>query len=71
VVTADRSTLTTEHLRYDPQKRKLFSEDDVHLEKPDSITVGHGLESDVDLSHVKIGHEKVTLKKSQTSKPGL
>ena len=62
VVTPDSSTLTTDRLRYDPQRRKLLSEDVIHLEKPDSVTEGQGLEAEPDLSRVKMGHEKVRLK---------
>lgn len=64
VVTADSSTLTTDRMRYEPNKRRLFSDDPVRLEKPDSLTVGKGLEAEVDLSDVKIGHEKVIFKRS-------
>jgi LPS export ABC transporter protein LptC len=64
VVSSDSSTLTTEKLRYDPQQRELFSDDAVHLEKPDSVTDGRGLEATPDLARVKIGHEKVRVKKA-------
>lgn len=64
VVSADSSTLTTDRLRYEPVKKLLLSDDDVRLEKPDSITDGHGLEATPDLARVKIGHEKVRLKKN-------
>jgi len=67
VVSADSSTLTTERLRYDPVKQKIFSDDAVHLEKPDSITDGIGLETDPDLVTVKIGHQKVRFKKGMSS----
>lgn len=63
VVTSDSSTLTTERLRYDPKKRKIFSKDPVRLEKPDSVTEGIGLETDPELKSVKIGHQKVRFKK--------
>lgn len=63
VVSADSSTLTTERLRYDPKRRKVISNEAIRLEKPDSITEGHGLEADPDLVHVKIGQQKVTMKK--------
>ena len=63
VVSADSSTLTTERLRYDPKVRKIFSDDPVHLVKPDSVTDGIGLETDPELKTVKIGHQKVHLKK--------
>ena len=66
VVSADSSTLTTDRLRYDPQAQKIFSDDPVHLEKPDSITDGIGLETDPDLKTVKIGHQKVRFKKGMT-----
>ena len=62
VVTPDSTTLTTEHMRYDPVRKKLLSDDPVLLEKPDSVTEGKGLEAEPDLSRVKIGHEKVHLK---------
>jgi LPS export ABC transporter protein LptC len=62
VVTTDSSTLTTERLRYDPKTQHLLSDDPVRLEKPDSITVGVGLDALPDLSHVRIGHEKVFVK---------
>lgn len=63
VVTTDSTTLTTDRLRYDPQKRKLLSDDAVRLDKTDSITDGTGLEAEPDLSRVKIGHEHVHFKK--------
>ena len=63
VVTPDSATLTTDRLRYDPQKQRLLSDDPVRLEKPDSITVGVGLDATPDLSRVRIGHEKVYVKK--------
>jgi LPS export ABC transporter protein LptC len=62
VISADSSTLTTERLRYDPKIRKIFSDDSVHLDKPDSITDGIGLETDPELKSVKIGKQKVTMK---------
>ncbi len=63
VVSADSSTLTTEHLQYDPKKGKIFSKDPVHLEKTDSITDGVGLETDPELKTVKIGRQTVHFKK--------
>ena len=62
-MSADSSTLTTERLRYDPKKEKIFSDDPVRLEKTDSITEGIGLETDPDLHTVKIGRQKVRFKK--------
>ncbi len=62
VVNADSTTLTTERLRYDPKKDRLFSDDPVHLEKPDSITDGKGLEATPDLKTVKIGQQTVRMK---------
>ena len=62
VVTPDSATLTTDRLRYDPKTQHLVTEDPVHLEKPDSITDGIGMDAEPDLSRVKIGHEKVHLK---------
>src|SRR5262249_46138430 len=64
VVTPDSATLTTEHLRYDPKTQHLRTDDPVRLEKPDSVTEGTGLDADPDLTHVRIGHEKVHLKNS-------
>jgi LPS export ABC transporter protein LptC len=66
VVSADSSTLTSERLRYDPKRQKIFSNDPVRLEKPDSVTEGIGLETDPDLRSVKIGRQKVRLKKGMT-----
>ncbi len=63
VISADSSTLTTERLRYDPKTQKITSTDTVHLEKPDSITDGVGLETDPGLKTVKIGQQKVSFKK--------
>jgi LPS export ABC transporter protein LptC len=63
VVSADSSTLTTERLHYSALRQKITSEDAVHLEKPDSITDGVGLETDPYLHTVKIGHQKVRFKK--------
>ena len=65
VISADSSTLTTDRLRYDPKVRKIFSNDPVHLDKPDSITDGIGLETDPELKTVKIGRQKVHLKKEK------
>jgi LPS export ABC transporter protein LptC len=66
VVSSDSSTLTTERLRYDPKSQHLLTDDPVHLDKPDSITDGVGMDAEPDLSHVKIGHEKVQLKHAQS-----
>jgi LPS export ABC transporter protein LptC len=63
VVSQDSSTLKTDKLRYDPKTQHLLSDDPVRLEKSDSITVGTGLDATPDLSRVKIGHEKVYVKK--------
>lgn len=67
VVTPDSTTLTTERLQYDPKIKKILSKDAVHLEKPDSVTDGIGLEADPDLSVVKIGRQHVRLKKQSPS----
>jgi len=67
VVSADSSTLTTDRLRYDPKKEKIFSNDPVRLEKTDSITEGIGIETDPELHTVKIGRQKVRFKKRMTS----
>ena len=66
VVSADSSTLTTERLHYNPKTQKITSTDTVHLEKPDSITDGIGLETDPDLKSVKIGRQKVRFKKGMS-----
>ena len=66
VVSADSSTLTTERLRYDANKEKIYSDDPVPLEKPDSITEGTGLETDPGLKIIKIGRQKVRFKKGMT-----
>ena len=63
IVSSDSSTLTTERLRYDPKTQKISSTDTVHLEKPDSITDGVGLETDPGLQKVKMGRQKVRFKK--------
>ena len=63
VVTSDSTTLTTDRLRYEPKSQHLISDDPVRLEKPDSITIGIGLDAESDLSRVRIGHEKVYVKK--------
>ena len=67
VVTPDSSTLTTERLQYDPKIKKILSREAVHLEKPDSVTDGIGLEADPDLTVVKIGKQHVRFKNN--SKP--
>jgi len=61
VVNADSTTLTTDKLSYDPQRQKIISKDAVRVEKPDSVTDGIGLEADPDLTHIKMGHEKVRM----------
>jgi LPS export ABC transporter protein LptC len=63
IVSTDSSTLTTERLRYDPKTQIIYSSVAVHLEKPDSVTDGVGLETDPGLKRVKIGHQKVRFKK--------
>jgi LPS export ABC transporter protein LptC len=63
VISVDSSTLKTERLRYNPKTQKITSTDTVHMEKPDSITDGIGLETDPDLKRVKIGRQKVHFKK--------
>jgi LPS export ABC transporter protein LptC len=63
VVTVDSSTLTTERLRYNPETRKIYSEDNVRIEKPDSITEGKGLETDPEFERIKMGRQKVRFKK--------
>jgi LPS export ABC transporter protein LptC len=62
VVTRDSATLSTEALRYDPKTEHLISTHTVRLEKPDSVTVGTGLDADPDLSRVKIGRQTVYVK---------
>lgn len=59
VVTPDSATLNTESLRYDPEKQRFLSDDPVRLERPDSVTIGVGLDATPDLSRVRIGHQKV------------
>lgn len=66
LVTADSTTLRTERLNYDPKTRLITSNDPVHLEKPDSVTDGEGLETDPELKNVKIKHQKVRLKSGKT-----
>jgi LPS export ABC transporter protein LptC len=63
VVNSDSATLTTERLRYDPKRGKIYSEDPVRLEKPDSVTEGIGIETDPQLEVVKIRHQKARLRK--------
>ncbi len=63
IVSTDSSTLTTERLRYDPKTQMISSSDTVHLEKPDSVTEGIGLETDPGLQKVRIGRQKVRFKK--------
>lgn len=63
VVSSDSSTLTTERMRYHPDTRKIVSEDAVHLEKPDSMTDGVGFETDPELTHTIIRHQKVRFKR--------
>ena len=58
VVTPDSSTLTTEHLRYNPKNKHLMTDAPVHIVKPDSITDGIGMDAEPDLSNVRIGHQK-------------
>ena len=65
VVTTDSTTLKTDRLRYDPEKGSLLSDDPVRLEKTDSVTIGTGLDALPDLSRVRIGHQKVYVKKRQ------
>ena len=62
VVSSDSSTLTTERLRYDPKKRKIFSKDAVRLEKTDSITDGIGFETDPEQRRSKSAGKKCVLK---------
>jgi LPS export ABC transporter protein LptC len=64
IVTPDSTTLTTDRLRYDPRKRLVWSDDKVRLEKPDSITEGEGLRTDPELKRVRIGRQRVRLKKA-------
>jgi len=64
VVNVDSTTLTTDRLTYDPQRQKIISKDAVRIEKPDSITEGIGLEADPDLTHIKMGRQRVRLKKA-------
>lgn len=63
VVTPDSTTLTTARLQYDPKKRVVWTQDPVRLEKPDSITEGEGLVTDPELKRVRIGRQRVRLKK--------
>ena len=67
VVTPDSTTLTTERLQYDPKIKKILSKEAVHLDKPDSVTDGIGLEADPDLTVVKIGKQHVRLKNNSKS----
>lgn len=63
VKSTDSTELRTEKLRYDPATRKILSDEPVQFEKPDSITDGVGFETDPELSHTKIRHQKVRFKK--------
>jgi LPS export ABC transporter protein LptC len=69
VITTDSTTLTTERLEYDPQKRKIFTKEAVRLDKPDSVTEGVGLEADPGLESVKISQQTVHVKKNKGTKP--
>jgi LPS export ABC transporter protein LptC len=62
VVTPDSSTLTTEKLQYDPKQKKIFSDEKVRLEKPDSVTEGESLEADPELKRVRITRQTVRFK---------
>jgi LPS export ABC transporter protein LptC len=65
VVTPDSTTLTTDRLRYNPETKRFVSDDPVRLERPDSITMGIGLEADPDLNRVRIGRQKVYVKSNK------
>lgn len=61
VINAEGATLRTERLRYDPNVRKILSDDAVELERPGAITRGVGLESDPELKRVRIRNQKAVI----------
>jgi len=63
VTTVDSETLTTERLQYDPKRNLIHTALPVHLDRPDSVTDGIGLESDPELQKITIGKQKVKFKK--------
>lgn len=63
VATVNDETLTSERLEYDPRRNLIYTDLPVHLERPDSVTDGIGLESDPGLQQITIGKQKVRLKK--------
>ncbi|OGR89282.1 MAG: LPS export ABC transporter periplasmic protein LptC [Elusimicrobia bacterium RIFCSPLOWO2_01_FULL_59_12] len=66
VTKGSSTTLTTESLRYDPKKQRFMTQDPVRLERADSVTIGVGLDAEPDLSRVRIGREKVYVKRRST-----
>jgi LPS export ABC transporter protein LptC len=55
VVTAEEGIrLETQSLRWDPQKRKIVTDDFVKITKRDDVITGEGLEADEELKHFVI-----------------
>ena len=63
VTTVDSETLTTQRLQYDPVRNLIHTAQPVHLDRPDSVTDGIGLESDPQLQKMVIGKQTVRFKK--------
>jgi LPS export ABC transporter protein LptC len=54
VTTEEGITLETVSLRWDPQKRKIVSDDFVKITKKKDVITGYGLEADEELKHFVI-----------------
>jgi LPS export ABC transporter protein LptC len=54
VTTEDGIKLETQSLRWDPQKRKIVTDDFVKITKKKDVVTGYGLEADEELKHFVI-----------------
>jgi LPS export ABC transporter protein LptC len=54
VTTNEGMKLETESLKWDPQKKKIVSDDFVKITKKESVVTGYGLEADEELKHFVI-----------------
>jgi LPS export ABC transporter protein LptC len=54
VTTNEGMKLETESLKWDPQKKKIISDDFVKITKKENVVTGYGLETDEELKHFVI-----------------
>jgi LPS export ABC transporter protein LptC len=70
VITDEKVKLETQTLNWDPNKRKITTEDFVKITKDEDVMTGYGLEADQELKNIKIKTEvKGEIVKKKNSNP--